>query len=715
MHPTWLIIAAALFVPTAAAADEAVTGPAVVATAASSQPTTGEADAPATAPARPTAAVPALPELVVTATRHPADLRLAPRSLSVLGRDELTRGGRDRLPDAVAGTPGVLVQRTNPGGGSPFIRGLTGKQVVIAVDGIRLNNALFRAGPHQYLNTVDPWLVERLEVLRGPGSVLYGSDALGGVVAIETRAPRAVSGVTPGLAVGAASADRSLRGRLEFDGRTGEAGWLVGGSAKHFGNLRGGGGAVQPHTGYDEASADLKIVRPFDGGRLRLIGAGQLHRAQGVPKTSEITLGGKSHYEYDPQIRGLAYLQAIGDNLGNPVVDRVHSSIHYQFQGEGEAVVGGPGSPETRERNDLRSIGSFLHFVRDLPGGHALGWGFDWTSEFVSSHRAVARPDGSWQGVRSAFPDDTTVLLLGAYAEDTWQPIPRLRIDAALRGSAVRVAGALPDPSGAPIELDFDTRNLSGHLGVAGEPARGLIFFAHVGRGFRAPNLEDFFGKIDFTTEVPNADLGPETSLDFEGGLRLRYDLLRLDAAGFHSTYRDLIERAPFGPDGDGDGTQDQVQRQNIGRARMVGAEADLRIIPVEALELRTVVSWTRGDALALGADGWAPGDPLRRVPPLHGLAQLRLDLPRGLWLMPELVWSDRQDRLAPGDISDLRIGPGGTPGYAVAHLRGGADFGAQGRLTIGFENLLDKVYKTHGSGVYAPGRGVFAEYALGF
>lgn len=667
-------------------------------------------------PAAEVSGVAALPELVVTATRHPSDIRLLPRALSVVERDEITRAGRDQLPDVLAGTPGVLVQKTNPGGGSPFIRGLTGKQIVLVVDGIRLNNALYRAGPHQYLNTVDPWLVERIEVLRGPGSVLYGSDALGGVIHLQTRMPAAsTDGVSPGVALGAGSADRSLRGRLELDGHARETGWLVGGSAKHFGDLKGGDGNRQSPTGYDEAAADLKIVRALDGGRLHLIGAAQIHRAQGVPKTSEVTLGGKSHYEYDPQIRGLAYVQLVGEDIGNPVVDRVHASAHTQFHGEGESVVAGPGRPEVRERNDARSVGSFMHLARSLPGGHTLGWGVDGNFEIVSSHRAEARPDGTWQGLRPAFPDDASVLQFGAYLQDNWQPIERLRVDGAIRATEVRASGRLPDPSGTPIDLDFATRNLAGQLGVAGEPLAGLILYGHVGRGFRAPNMEDFFGKIDFASEIANPDLDPETSLDFEAGLRLRFSHIRLDAAGFHSDYRDLIDRVAVGADADGDGTPDQVQRQNIGRARMVGGEADLRILPLDGLELRSVVSYTKGDVLREGPDGWSAFEPLRRVPPLQGLVQLRMDLPHDLWLMPELLWADRQDRLSPGDIGDLRVGPGGTPGYAVANLRAGADLGAHDRLTVGLENLLDKAYKTHGSGVLAAGRGIVAEYSRGF
>ena len=91
---------------------------------------------------------------------------------------------RERAPvdmfQAIEQEVGVLVQRTQRGAAAPFIRGLTGQQVLILVDGIRLNNATFRQGPNQYFNTIDPGMVERIEVLRGPQSVLYGADAIGG-------------------------------------------------------------------------------------------------------------------------------------------------------------------------------------------------------------------------------------------------------------------------------------------------------------------------------------------------------------------------------------------------------------------------------------------------------------------------------------------------------------------------------------------------------
>jgi iron complex outermembrane receptor protein/hemoglobin/transferrin/lactoferrin receptor protein len=110
-----------------------------------------------------------------------------PEAVSVLTQKQLLQNAPRSTPEALMGLPGVWVQKTNHGGGSPFIRGLTGQQTLILIDGIRLNNATFRSGPNQYFNTIDPQSIAQIEVLRGSGSVQYGSDALGGVVHVLTK------------------------------------------------------------------------------------------------------------------------------------------------------------------------------------------------------------------------------------------------------------------------------------------------------------------------------------------------------------------------------------------------------------------------------------------------------------------------------------------------------------------------------------------------
>jgi outer membrane receptor for ferrienterochelin and colicin len=121
-------------------------------------------------------------EAVAVARRDPEDRFRSARSVSSVSGRHLTEHAPRTVPEAFHDTTGVFVQQTNHGGGSPIVRGMIGPQNLILVDGVRLNNSVYRTGPIQYLNLVDPLSLERMEVMRGPGSVLYGSDAMGGVI-----------------------------------------------------------------------------------------------------------------------------------------------------------------------------------------------------------------------------------------------------------------------------------------------------------------------------------------------------------------------------------------------------------------------------------------------------------------------------------------------------------------------------------------------------
>ncbi|MBM3891477.1 MAG: hypothetical protein FJ388_20385, partial [Verrucomicrobia bacterium] len=158
---------------------------------------------PATAPAAPEQTAPApasvpkatwtpyLDDMVVTATRGEKTVFDTPYTVESLSADDIQlRLTARSLPDALKETPAVMVQKTAYGQGSPYIRGFTGFRTLMLIDGIRLNNSVFRDGPNQYWSTVDPLSVDRLEVVKGPGSVLYGSDAIGGTVNAITQGRR---------------------------------------------------------------------------------------------------------------------------------------------------------------------------------------------------------------------------------------------------------------------------------------------------------------------------------------------------------------------------------------------------------------------------------------------------------------------------------------------------------------------------------------------
>ncbi|MGY8732093.1 MAG: TonB-dependent receptor plug domain-containing protein, partial [Pirellulales bacterium] len=189
----------------------------------------------------------------------------SPTHRSIIDLRELLERSPADMYQAIEREAGVLVQRSQRGAAAPFIRGLTGQQVVILVDGIRMNNATFRSGPNQYFNTIDPGMVDHIEVIRGPQTVLYGSDAMGGVINVVTR--QTGMGSTPGGPVKTwtnrySSADNAFYTRMNYQHHNGKTGIFLGSGYTNVNNLdRGGDLGRQPATAYSQYSGDVRIDR----------------------------------------------------------------------------------------------------------------------------------------------------------------------------------------------------------------------------------------------------------------------------------------------------------------------------------------------------------------------------------------------------------------------------------------------------------------------
>ena len=212
-----------------------------------------------------------LPELSVTATREEHSLADVPRAATTVGYEEIERQAPSTLPDLLRGATGVSVQQTTPGQAAPIIRGLIGSSILTLVDGMRLNSAFFRPAPNQYFALVDPYNVERIEVVRGPASTLYGSDAMGGVIQVFTPVPRFADEYWQwrGRTLGQfGSAD--ISGVTRFSLAGGKKGVALNGGItyQNRNDLRGGGSTDSQHpsgldiyavTGLSLSSAKSKI------------------------------------------------------------------------------------------------------------------------------------------------------------------------------------------------------------------------------------------------------------------------------------------------------------------------------------------------------------------------------------------------------------------------------------------------------------------------
>ena len=657
---------------------------------------------------------------VVTAKGLPEDPFLSDRSVTTMDEDELEESPGKSLPETLQETPGVFVQHTNYGGGSPILRGLIGPQVLVLVDGVRFSNSVYRTGPVQYLNLVDQLSLDRLEILRGPGSVLHGSDAMGGVInAFTLEAPdlRFADGPWAGgdLVGRYLSASSGIVGHAHAGVGTGGLGAVAGATLNGFGDLTPGGGGAQVYSGHDAWSALGNVTYRFPAGLL----SGWSLKA--VYLVSGIEDAGRTDKLADK--RSLS----IYDNLDHLLYGRMHvvlSPIHtsgdltvsFQHFFERKDTIRVGADPDvwlgvTRDGTTARTLGLDLALVTRVLGDRLkLRYGGLWYRDWVGAYRLTRQPGGAWTASEAKnYPDGSTYDGFGAYllakgVVMRLRDVHVLRLDAGYRFHGM--AAAAPSQAGLPA-VDFTSL---GHvaLGSVQYVYDDLATLAFTfSQGFRAPNLAEsaMLGDTGKQFHVPNDDLGPEKSSTFELIGRARLGAVTAGCSVYYSLLEDIIKRVGTTYEGQSEiGGKPVVHNVNGEQGRLFGVEAMLAVQLGLGISLSGHITYTWGEELI--DDG--PDEPLTRIPPVFGLLALRWDSASyGLlsgFAETSLRFASKQFRLSVEDVADARIPEGGTPGWVTWNVRMGLTVRERFIIGIALENLLDARYKYHGSGLHAPG-----------
>ena len=650
---------------------------------------------------------------VVTAERAPEALFDTPYTAEVVDREQLDRRSYRTTPQILRDIPGVMIQETAVGQGSPYIRGVTGFQNLLLVDGIRLNNSVFRSGPNQYWNTVDPFSVESLEIVKGPGSVLYGSDALGGTVNALTKLPYGHGdglGLDGLLYYRVSSAEESHIGRVESSVTQGPWGVLAGVTGKHFGDYQAGEElGTQPNTGYEEWAADLKVERMV-GDDARLVFAYQHVDQNDVPRTHRTifaeswegtTVGSDLKRDLD-QTRDLAYVQLHGEDVDS-WFDRYSLSLSWHGQEEERDRITGSGSARL-EGFEVGTLGFFASLGSDTSIG-SLTYGIDVYHDDVDSFSNV-------EPIQGPVADDATYDLLGLYVQDEIEASERLTLTLGARFDYAAVdADSVLDPvTDTQTSIDDDWSAVVGSARFRYRLTDETVnLYGGVSQGFRAPNLSDLTRLDSALTnefEIPSPGLDPEFFTQVELGIKAEGERLATDLAVFYTDIEDGIVRVPTGattPTG-----EFIVTKENIGDGYIYGIELGAAY----ALD----PNWTvfgNGTFLEGKQDTFPTSVPvaeeeyITRLMPLTLQAGLGWEDPdEGLWAEGVVRFADEADKLSPSDERDTsRIPPGGTPDYLVFDLRGGYQVTESLGLHVGLENLTDEDYRIHGSGQNMHGR----------
>lgn len=640
--------------------------------------------------------------VVITARRSEERLYEIPEAMSVMDQAELAERMPRSLPDGMMSMPGVWMQKTNHGGGSAFIRGLTGNQTLLLVDGIRLNNATYRYGPNQYLNTIDPFSIARIEVLRGSGSVQYGSDALGGVIQLLSKeAVFSSEGLETDIALSAkymsADMEKSVRGSWQL--ATPRLSVRMGISYKDFGDLLAGGNlGIQAPSGYRELDADFKAVVRL-GTQQRLSFVWQQVDQREVGRYDQVAQRGYQLYQFDPQQRQLGYLR--WERAGDAAWMRnLRLTLSTQYSNEERDKRKVESETIRHEQDEISTLGlSLEHSAQPLPAWQ-MNSGIElYYDDIASIAHDMDLTDSSRIELRGLYPDGASSTNASVYSLHT-VTLSSLTWRAGLRYNIFQL-------SAFDIEfgkIDLNPQALVGHLAATLELGEHHHVTAQVQTGFRAPNINDLssFGSFDSGIEVPSPDLASEQTLTGEFVYKVRHERIAASLAIYQTQLFNLITRIPGTYQGSNTYEGEPVfQKANVDEALIRGLEIEGDVALHPQVKMYSMLSYTHGQTLE------DEPQPLRRIPPVHGLTGLRWMGEQGLGARIDFRYAGRQDRLSAGDISDHRIANDGTPSWQVVDAYLNYRWNAL-YVRAGFQNLFNQAYRMHGSGIDGLGRSVW-------
>lgn len=618
-----------------------------------------------------------------------------PYVINSITKEDIIQKGARSTPEILMGVAGIFLQKTNHGGGSAFIRGLTGNQTLIVVDGIRMNNATYRYGPNQYLNTIDMFTIDKIDLLKGIGAIEFGSDAMGGVIHLKTKevAANNLNKINLSNTSKFISSDMEKTNRTDISYSNTKWEFLGGASFKNYGDLVAGAPiGKQSPTGYYENNYDFKT-------KLK------------INKQNEITIASQNTNQYDIPI----YHKIKLENYKINQVDRQIHNLHYiKYKYESsqkwisEIIIIGSAQRSIEQRSNQKNNSTILRkeadtinnigFTSEIISKPTKYWtintGFDYYKDLVYS---VANEKNNINNTeiqkRGLYPNaaqykNSSLFNIHYLNMGKFNVITGLRYNfLAIEINDLNLGKIIVKPSALVTNLGLNyTLNRNNYL------------FGSITTGYRAPNIDDLgsLGIVDFRYELPSYDLKPEKSFNTEIGYKHFSKNINLTVAAFNMKLKDIIARVQL--KGEVINGYNVYNKKNIESSYINGAEITYTHMLNPHLVWQTNATYTYGQNLT-------KNEPMRRIPPFFGQNRLAWNK-NNITAAFTHLFAGQQDRLAQGDIDDNRIGKLGTPQWNTINFDAGLQL-KHLNINTSLINMLNEQYKTHGSGVYGMGRAV--------
>jgi len=638
------------------------------------------------------------PELItVTATRSARNLSEVSRAVSVVTSDQIAaRQGGDVLR-ILRELPGVSAASNGGLAGQLVLRGFStqGFRAPLFVDGDR-----FRGRNTIEYTLFNPNQIERIEVVRGPASSLYGTDSLGGVINIITkRAEGDISGPFQfddnAVQLEYGSVNDLSGGRVQMGGTGAGFDVLMGINYRQADDYESPAGNIN-NSGFEAPGIDLRAGYTFDSGdRLELIGRYadvERERAGGqFAAPGSTNAPGSLQREMTDRSNKEQYLRLgfFADSAPGTVLSDFEATFYWRDLETHVNVVPNNNNPTTFV--DVFVVGptiygGHLKGVRAVNERFSLTLGGDWYYEDrPGSERSVRG------GPRAQRDPDTDQLSIGVYALGEWQASATLRLNGSLRFDHLRTGidtSFITDPETLNLFSaagDLANTPITGSLGAILDLSEQLQLVGSVSTSFRAPSVTELSAVgngVNPVLRLPNTEVDPEKGVNYEAGLRYRNIDFQFDLIGFYNELEDLINRdAPTTFNG-----EPAVQMRNIGEATVRGVELLAAWNPMTNLQLVANATYTHGtDDIT--------DTPLSQIMPWNGTFSANWQAADGLFLEGVLEWATEQDRIDPAMERS-------NDSYAIVNLSGGFElnrlFNSVNRavLRLSVENLFDEEYR---------------------
>lgn len=682
--------------------------------------------------------------------RHNQDFELQkdqPTKLVRLTPKETTFYDPQTTADLLSLSNQVYIQKSQMGGGSPMIRGFAANNVLIVVDGVRMNNAIFRDGNLQNVITLDPNLIQETQIVFGPGSVFYGSDAMGGVMAFETKNPKidSQSHYEGNVMLRTASANRENSWHVDLSYGKGKIAGLSSISLSNYGDLRMGTNGPTEYTRptYNEYNGHTdSIIRSDDPNIQYFTGYSQINVNQKFRWKPDSTSDIVAHFgyttsspipRYDRLIQTRNGQPRYGDWLYGPqrwmqmnirstftlphgkLFDKSTITMAYQAFEESRLVrlFRTFNLEENKEKVNVTSIN--FDFDKKVKKWDIV-YGLEFVTNNVESVGKGSQIDSGYNyEIASRYPNGSVMSTFASYLSVKRNITKTLLATAGGRYTLIDLK--------APFDnsfYDFPFSNIhlrksaiSGSLGLRQLIKKTSFVYANVTTGFRAPNIDDM-GKI-FDSQpdrvmVPNEQLQPEYSYTAEIGAHIQF-LNRFEVLvnTYYTIIDNVITREDYSLNGSDSlfygGQMMRIQSLvNSDEGTISGLELQFKAEVTKDIDFRTSYNIITGET--------SEGVPLRHITPNFG--NTSVSWKNGKFKVvgyanynAELV----NAALAPAEQSKTHLyakdanGLPYSPAWMTLNLKTGVTFSKSLKLNVGLENLLNKRYRPYSSGISAPGR----------